>query len=295
LAALVAAVLSFAAACIEQPPPVVDRCDAPAAPGVDWHDCDKSGLVLPAGTDLSGADLSGADLSGADLDGVILAGADLSGADLGSVLLGLANLVGANLAGADIDGVDFSYADLSDAYGIPTGDAYFDSTTCPDGSTTSWPESCRFTPMAGLGECAAAAAPEVDWHNCDKAGLILPIGTDLSGANLSGADLEGAKVREVDLTGADLSGVHAPGPTTHFHDSVLAGADLSNANLSGASMPRTILTGVNLSGTLLADTVLVAADLTGATGVPIGDAFYEDTICPDGSYVAEPLACTFAP
>ena len=51
-----------------------------------------------------------------------------------------------------------------------------------------------------LGGCAAPAAPNVDWRNCDKTAA------DLSGANLSGAILSGANLASADLSGADLSG-----------------------------------------------------------------------------------------
>ncbi len=105
----------------------VDRCVAPAAPGVDWHDCDKRGAIL-WGAKLSGANLSGANLSGANLYHANLSGANLSGANLSSATMPytyllLANLSGANLSyadlffatlqGANLSGANLSYAELS--------------------------------------------------------------------------------------------------------------------------------------------------------------------------------------
>lgn len=61
-------------------------CNAEPAKGVDWHGCDKSGILL-AGADLRGADLSKTNLSGStlsytDLTGARIEGANLQGTDL---------------------------------------------------------------------------------------------------------------------------------------------------------------------------------------------------------------------
>ena len=84
-----------------------------------------------------------------------------------------------------------------------------------------------------LGGCAAPAAPNVDWRNCDKTGA------DLSGANLSGAILSGANLASADLSGADLSGADLSG-------AILWAADLSGADLSGADLLFVNLSGANL-------------------------------------------------
>ena len=68
-------------------------CDAQPASRVDWHGCDKSGLVL-----------AGADLRGADLKGARFAGANLS----------YANLRGARVDGADFDGAQLTGATWTD-------------------------------------------------------------------------------------------------------------------------------------------------------------------------------------
>jgi hypothetical protein len=60
-------------------------------------------------------------------------------------------------------------------------------------------------PPASAADCAAPAAPGVDWSGCDLSGVDLS-GADLSGADLSGADLSGADLSGADLSGADLTG-----------------------------------------------------------------------------------------
>lgn len=68
---------------------VSKTCDRPAARGVDWHGCDKSGYLLAgadlrqanlAGINFAGANLSYAHLEGADIKGALLQGAKLDGA-----------------------------------------------------------------------------------------------------------------------------------------------------------------------------------------------------------------------
>ena len=71
--------------------------DAPV-PGVDYFNCNLSGVDFTPFPDLSGADFSGTDLTNANLSGLILVSADFVGA----------NLAGANLAGANLFDADFS-------------------------------------------------------------------------------------------------------------------------------------------------------------------------------------------
>ena len=95
-------------------------CGDPGAPGVNWHNCDKTGA------DLSGLDLSGANLSGAILVNTILNGTIFTGA----------NLNGANLTGA---------------IGTPTTDSgsNFNGVTCPDGTPASGTSPfCSWAPLA---------------------------------------------------------------------------------------------------------------------------------------------------
>jgi uncharacterized protein YjbI with pentapeptide repeats len=88
---------------------------------------------------LSGANLTNARLNGANLSGANLSGASLSGADLTFALLSGANLSGANLTNAKL-----FLANLSGASGANLSGAFFDDTTCPDGSNsnTRTPQSC---------------------------------------------------------------------------------------------------------------------------------------------------------
>ena len=77
------------------------HCDLtlnPPVVGVDYFNCNLSGVDFTPFPDLSGADFSGTDLTNADLSGLILVSADFVGA----------NLAGANLAGANLFDADFS-------------------------------------------------------------------------------------------------------------------------------------------------------------------------------------------
>ena len=82
-------------------------CDDPPASGVDWNDCDKSGL------DLEGVDLSYSELRRVNLDGTNLKGANLSGA----------RLMRSTMVGADVTDTNFDSAHLS-------GVVWIDGTLC---------------------------------------------------------------------------------------------------------------------------------------------------------------------
>ncbi len=82
-------------------------CSDPAAPNVNWRDCDKSGADL-TNANLRYADLARTNLSGADLTGAILIEANLSYAGLDSTVL-----VGANLRDVNLTGADLAYANWS--------------------------------------------------------------------------------------------------------------------------------------------------------------------------------------
>jgi hypothetical protein len=97
------------------------QCDAAAVPGVNWSQCNKTGLQL-LNADLSNALLNSANFQGANLFGDKFHKADLSYADLRSsnlsftefqqALLKGANLRAADLTKANLSGADLSYADL---------------------------------------------------------------------------------------------------------------------------------------------------------------------------------------
>lgn len=96
---------------------------------------------------------------------------------------------------------------------------------------------------------------------------------DLSGINLVGANLTGAKLISSNLSSANLAGAN-------LSYTYLAGANLGNANLVDANLTRAILTGVNLEN----------ANLRGAETKGIEDyqAFYHNTVMPDGSVEIKP-------
>jgi hypothetical protein len=92
------------------------KCNAPAAPGVDWRNCRLPGLDVGsaslAGANLNSAILRNAKLSATNLISADLRYADLSGADLRYAQFSSARLMGANLRGADLRGADYSHSDL---------------------------------------------------------------------------------------------------------------------------------------------------------------------------------------
>jgi uncharacterized protein YjbI with pentapeptide repeats len=94
-------------------------CNADPAPGVNWSNCDKSGIELDGanlqGANLMGTNFSGAALSNTDLSGAHLGGANFSEAELSSVMLLHSNLVDADFSSALLIFVDMSYANLSGA------------------------------------------------------------------------------------------------------------------------------------------------------------------------------------
>ncbi len=102
-------------------------CSDPAAPYVDWSNCDKYGAVLKR-TDLKYASLKGTDLTLASLSY-----ADLNNADLTYAVLYLADLTNATLTNADLtnaklmDGNGEYAADLS-------GATWTDGRVCAAGS-----------------------------------------------------------------------------------------------------------------------------------------------------------------
>ncbi len=107
-----------------EPEPVAPDCAARARPGVNWNNCNQTGLVA------NQADLVGASISNARMDAAQLSGARLTGANFEYSSLNLSNLrqadlsharlVGVTLRGADLRNstlvqADLSYANLSGA------------------------------------------------------------------------------------------------------------------------------------------------------------------------------------
>jgi len=115
------------------------NCQSPAAPGVNWSNCNMDGMSLDEhdltgaelystsltgvslrrstlkDSNLSYASLSISDLQGADLRHATLLGASLRHANLSNAILDDANLSYANLVGADLSGTSLHNAKLGNA------------------------------------------------------------------------------------------------------------------------------------------------------------------------------------
>lgn len=109
--------------------------------------------------------------------------------------------------------------------------------------------------------CAAPAAPEVNWNYCDKAGADLR-DADLSGASLQSTNLAGARLHRARLQGADLR--FAKLSLAGLEDANLAQANLTGADLARAQLQNASLEGANLTHAKLLDANLDAARLTRA-------------------------------
>ena len=139
-----------------EPQHIAGDCTAPAAPGVDWSGCDKSGAVLQA-VDFTNATLIGTNFAGASLIGSRFAGANVTNANLFQANMSLtylanSNLAGANLTGATIFTATLDFMSLTGATldganfrassGVPIGNgatAGYNNTTCPNGTVVSSP------------------------------------------------------------------------------------------------------------------------------------------------------------
>ena len=99
--------------------------------------------------------------------------------------------------------------------------------------------------------------------------------TNLNGAIMPGANLAGANLASAALTNANLNG-----------------ADLSNANLDttfllGANLNGANLTGANLTGVYLWKANLLEVKYDSTTTWPTA-RYWNETICPNGTYSIEP-------
>lgn len=118
-------------------------------------------------------------------------------------------------------------------------------------------------------QCDAAAAPGINWRQCNKAGLQL-LQADLShavlnSANLHGANLFGGKFVKADISYANLSSSNLS--FTEFQQARLKGADLRAADLSKADLTGADLSYADLKGAKLADTDYTKADFSHAIWV----------------------------
>lgn len=100
------------------------NCQAAAAPGVVWNNCQLPGYngvevnlrqAQIRNANLSGADLRGADLSASSLKYTLFNQADLRGSTLKGASLVGASLQNARLQNADLELADLAYADLQGA------------------------------------------------------------------------------------------------------------------------------------------------------------------------------------
>lgn len=124
--------------------------------------------------------------------------------------------------------------------------------------------------------CAAAAAPGVNWNNCNLEQLVaanqqLPgllarnsnlreanlMGAVLSGADLAYSDLSQANLGYADLKGAALKGANLRGADLTYAD--LTGADLTYADLKGARLGGAVVEGSDFSGAVWPDGRVCAA------------------------------------
>lgn len=135
--------------------PLAAQCEQPAAPGVNWRSCNKSGIQMLR-LDLQGAIFNAAEMQGANLFGSNLTGADLAYADLSRSNLSFVNLEGASLKGANLrssdlsnshlDNTDLSYANLTNATIV---DASFNGSNL---SNAIWLDGRTCLP-GSIGEC----------------------------------------------------------------------------------------------------------------------------------------------
>ncbi len=125
-------------------------------------------------------------------------------------------------------------------------------------------------------DCAAAAAPGINWSNCNFQGMSLD-SVDLSNAHIRNANLSNVSLYRATLEGADLA-------YTNFGLANLRMSKLAGANLLGA-----ILKNSDLRGADLRNADLSYADLQGAqlAGIKLEGAKLNKTIWPDGEMCAE--------
>jgi len=127
-------------------------------------------------------------------------------------------------------------------------------------------------------DCAAAAAPNVNWSNCQMEAASLP------GANLIGATMQNMSLMRADLSGSQLVGVNLS--FSNLSVTSLRGADLRSATLVGASLKGADLSNATLDGADLSYVDFGGASLSGAsiTGAKFDKAKWIDgRICAVGS------------
>ncbi|WP_394689673.1 pentapeptide repeat-containing protein [Hoeflea sp.] len=117
-------------------------------------------------------------------------------------------------------------------------------------------------------DCRAAAAPGINWEDCDRKLLMLR-GSDLSGANLvetnlTSTDLRDSNLIEANLEKATLFRASLAGSTAigaRFDRIEAYRADFSNVDATGASFGGAEMQRVKLNTAKLANTDFTKADL----------------------------------
>lgn len=117
-------------------------------------------------------------------------------------------------------------------------------------------------------DCRAAAAPGVNWENCDRKLLMLRY-SDLSGANLFGANLTSTDLRQSNLIGAVLekstlfraSLVGSKAIGTRFSRIEAYRANFSDIEATGASFENAEMQRARFENANLANTDFTKADL----------------------------------
>jgi len=127
-------------------------------------------------------------------------------------------------------------------------------------------------------DCTTAAAPKVNWSNCQMEAAVLPnanlIGAAMQNMNLMRADLRGSQLVDVNLSFSNLSA------------SLLGDADIRQAMLVGVSLRGADLTGVVFDGADLSYADLGNAEISNTSflGVKLDKAKWVDgRICAVGS------------
>lgn len=168
----------------------VDRCAQPAARGVNWSYCNKSGQSL-ANVILIEANLTGTNFSGSSLNGANLGGANLTGANLRSATFLGATINDAIVTNADFTGANIQAAHFINAVGMST----------VKGLLSTIPFGWSGTTFTGTGLSLSGA-------NLNGANIS---GATLTGVNLTGVVLTGANLTNVDLSSANLTNANLNG------------------------------------------------------------------------------------
>ena len=163
-------------------PAAAINCQSYAAPGMDWHECDKSNLMLQ-GSDLSGANLVDTDFTSTDLRDVNLVGANME----------KATLIRSSLAGAKADKANFARIE---AY--RTSFAGMQAPAASFASAEMQRADFRGANLTGT-DFQKAELGRADFGEAMITGAKFPL------ANLSRADFRGAKFEgPLDFSGAFL-------------------------------------------------------------------------------------------